>query len=373
MFAKICAVAVCLCCALPCFAQEKPGSLDNPLDIGRGLGWHTYDYMNSRLGQLDPKHYPGIRAWLEEYQAFGKDATSSDPKTWPKEFDYEKVVYSSPKFWQATFEVIPGDAAWMSYYVSCLMGAGEYNRAEDAIIVLLHCDHIKNDMRLTMLQTLDMSYKVAEYCEEPVKEGVKLYDEGKFDEALAKHKAAIDINPADALAWYELGFTLRKKEIGDVSEKDPLTLYEYKDDKLVGDLPKHFTPEINAAYANSRKHNPLFASAYFSDDRATFEKMFVINNKLMPLWKEFTKGGPNGHVPDETLVQFGTLCQELGIHELAIISRIVLSERHKKYAPEDIDFIEKSIKVIAPGKPTEDAMARLRSYNPKLRMLFPQK
>lgn len=370
MFTRMCALALCLCCVSSAIAQKEP---DNPLDGGRSLGWHNYNYMNARLTKLDPAVYPGIRGWLDGYKAFGKEAKPFDTSTWPKEFDYDKIVFSSPKFWQATFEVIPGDSAWMSYYVGTLMGAGEYRRAELASIILLHCDHIKSDMRITMLQTLSLTYDMAKYCNEPVKEGVKLYDEGKFDEALAKYKSAIETNPANAMAWYETAFTLRKKEIGDVSEKDPLTLFEYKDDKLVGEMPKHFTPEIHNAYANSRKHDPLYSSAYFSDDRSTFEKMFVINNKLIPLWKEFTKGGPNGHVPDETLVEFGSLCQDLGIHELAIISRIVLSERHKKYATEDIDFIEKSLKAIAPGKPTEDAIARLRSENPNLRQLISQK
>jgi len=100
MLARIWVVVLCLCLVPQIKAEEKPSG--SAIEMSRGLGWHTYNYMNSRLGKLDPQDYPGIRGWLQEYQAFGKDATAFDPKSWPQEFDFDKVVLSSPKFWQAT-------------------------------------------------------------------------------------------------------------------------------------------------------------------------------------------------------------------------------------------------------------------------------
>lgn len=356
-------------------AQEQASpQTKSKVEMARGICWFDYEYMKSRLSKLDSNEYPGIQAWLDEYQKFAQNATANDPSTWPNKFDFDKVVLGSPTFWQATFEVVPGDAAWMSSYVSKLIGAGEFERARTAIIILLHSDHFHDDIRKTMLMTLSLSELARTEVNELVEEGVKHFDQGKLDAAMENINQALELNPASGFAWYEYAFTKRRMEIEKDANPSVNAMFKFNSEgKLEGELPRYYNPDIRSALEKSRQHNPLFPSAYFLDDKDLLERSWRIQVKLTPLWNDFSKDGPMGRISDEKLQEFATMCQQDQLHEAAILARIVLAERRKSYSKEDVDFLAISLRAIAPGEPVETALKRLGQADPKLRMLIPQK
>src|SRR5262249_35926262 len=119
-----------------------------------------------------------------------------------------------------------------------------------------------------------------------------------------------------------------------------------------------FDPEVKAAYARARRHDPFQINAYQGDERAVIDGFLALGRRGLPacgrLARDWSKPAP-----DEVLTSLAGACQEAGVHELALVARQVLIARHGRYLPEDHPFISAGLKALAPGKATEQTLADL--------------
>jgi hypothetical protein len=207
------------------------------------------------------------------------------------------------------------------------------------------------------------SHAVGERSNKLLHDGITLFDKGDYAGALKKHQEAITSWPQNGWAHYEYGLTLRQKQWKESGEK-----VLGKGSVIVNSGPKS-SPEVAAAFANARKHDPFQLKAYQGDDPEVIAGFMALGEKGMPAWEQITKA-QQSQVGDDVLEKLADALQEANQHELALATREILVARRNRYSPADHPFITKSLQKLAPGKPTEATLERLAGGKLAFRQLI---
>jgi tetratricopeptide (TPR) repeat protein len=331
--------------------------------VSRQQGWQAANYIIEVLEQGDAKEFPGIAAWLKEYKEAVKEIDfKADPATWPM-VDIDGLVTKNPSYWRAYYEIAPGDPGLAMLHGGLLLFGGEPRRGSTLVAAFQQRPDIPKPINRVLDSVVANGQQASKESSAKVLEGAKLYDEGKYDEALKLHEEALKLNPQDGFAHYEWGLTLRQKQWLAAGIKPP------EGDKIVvSDKSLKFSPEVAAAFSQARRHDPFQWKAYQGEDRAVIEALQSMVKKVMPNWDLLTKTRP-GRIETEQLTQLDEGCQEAQIDELALVLRSVLVARRGRYAPEDHPFIAKSVRTLAPGKITDEVVDKLAGKQLKLRQI----
>jgi hypothetical protein len=87
-------------------------SSENPAEkmhAARRFGWQLATLTIENLRAADPKEYPGIVAWLRDFDKATKGIDLKvAPNKWPA-VDADALLTNNPSFWQAHYEIAPGD------------------------------------------------------------------------------------------------------------------------------------------------------------------------------------------------------------------------------------------------------------------------
>lgn len=197
-----------------------------------------------------------------------------------------------------------------------------------------------------------------------VMKGTKLFDEGKYEEALKLHEEALKLDPQDGFAHYEWGLTVRQRDWIKAGIKPPTG------DKIsVNDKTLKFSPAVAAAFGRARQHDPFQWKAYQGEDPVVIESFQAMMQQGMPNWEKLNKARPN-RLEDEPLLRLGEGCQGSRNDELALVLRSVSIARRGRYAPEDHPFMAKSLRRLAPGKNSEGIIDKLAGPALKARQII---
>ncbi len=341
--------------AIPTPGQEQADRKSSPaehLSEARQLGWMAAAPLIDILLQSDPNDFPGLQAFVKGYAETVKGLDPSrPPKEWPA-IDIDAFVTRNPTFWRASFEVRPGDPAWLCYvHAGLLLGAGEARRAQLVMALARQSRGNPQPMRDAIGQMLTVAECVIRDGVDATSAGVTLFDKGDKKGAIDRYRKAIAIWPQNPFAHYELGLSLRAHVMEARGER-PFKLGTVQ---VRGDLPP--MPEVEECFARARRHDPLRLEAYQGAGKDVLPRLQALMNCLEP-WQQIASSG-NKLVTDDVIAQFSQGCQEAGLHDLAIVARQVLISRRGRFIPADHPFLAKSLRALAPGPPSEAALKLL--------------
>ena len=321
--------------------------------VARQQGFQLAAYIVTALEGSDEKDFPGIAAWLQDYKAAVKGIDpKADPATWPT-VDVDALVTNNPHYWQAYYEVAPGDPGLGMLHGGLLHLGGEASRGSYVAIVFQQRPGVPQPIYHALDVLVAQSQEASKQSTAAVMKGTKLYDEGKYDEALKLHEEALKLDPQNGFAHYEWGLTVRQRDWLKAGIKPPMG------DKItVNDKTLKFSPAVAAAFGRARRHDPFQWKAYQGEDPIVIESLQAMMQQGMPNWEKLAKARPN-RLEDEPLRQLGEGCQGSRNDELALVLRSVSIARRGRYAPEDHPFMAKSLRRLAPGKISEGIIDKL--------------
>jgi tetratricopeptide (TPR) repeat protein len=346
------AVALLIVCIGNCVAMAEPPKPSTDVSKPRLAGLQLALAVIEQLEAEDLSQYPGIEAWLKDLHKSTRGMSPETPvEKWPK-FDVDALMAHNPNFWQAYYEIAPGDPGLMVIHAGLLMSAGEMSRASHILVIALQRPGVPRTFREGMLGMLSNTMQAGKASEALVNEGVKLHDKGKYEAALAKYEEALAAWPQNDLAHYELGYTIFTQSLVAAGEKPPAAGAVIVNKKL--ELPA----KAKAAYAKSRYHDPLEYMAYQGDEKPVIDGLRVLLEKGLPVWQKLAKE-PETRIDYMALQDFSNACQEAGIDELGLVVRQVMVARRGRYAPSDHPYFTTSLRKLAPGKQTDALLKRL--------------
>jgi len=250
----------------PCrvVAAEPPATPTLPaLNEARKTGWELAMIVVEKLEAGDNNKWPGIAAWLKEFRnATKRIDLKTSPEKWPR-LDVDSLMTRNPKFWDAYYEIAPGDPGAVLLQAGLLLAGGECDRAAYAIVIGSQRNGIPKaiwtgfDIILSQADTVKKKANVRVY------EGIKLHDAGEYDAALKKYTQAIQEWPANGFAHYERGLTLRETDRAKTPKGNKET----------------FSKEVVEAFALARRHDPWQWKAYQGSDPEVTAGLVALGKK----------------------------------------------------------------------------------------------
>ncbi|MBN1908830.1 MAG: tetratricopeptide repeat protein [Pirellulales bacterium] len=329
--------------------------------------WILNTQLLENLGKGDATQSPGTHAWLKDFRAQTQGIDKDTPVAkWPK-VDVGKLIDHNPNFWRMYFEIAPGDPLLTMIQASLLLSQGEARRAAYLLELGQYWPGIPKRMVRTFQSVHFMAMVSLKASSDMTQEGIKLFDQGDYDGAIKKYHEALKLCPQNGWTSYELGYALRTK--AQVARGEPLD----KPGTLKTNGPLNDPPEVTAAFADARLHDPLQFMAYQGTDQEVIKGFVALVKKVKPAWDILRKPGATKQAEYYALKDLSEGFQEAGVHDLAILARQLMAARRNSYAPEDYPIFVTSLRKLAPGKDTERLLSRLGGAETiAFRTLIPQ-
>jgi tetratricopeptide (TPR) repeat protein len=329
----------------------------------RRASWILTTELIEILKQGDATQLPGTHAWLKDFREQTKGIDKDTPVAkWP-EVDIGALVDHNPNFWRMYFEIAPADPMLTLIHAGLLLSQGEAKRTAYIVELGRHRPGIPKKLiqALDMLQNTAMAALKASNA--ATQEGVKLFDQGDYDAAMKKYREAHKLCPTNGWTYYEMGYTLRTKaQVARGEEpKKPGTL------EING--KSQDTPEVIAAFAGARRHDPLLFEAYQGSDPDVIKGALAMAKQVMPAWKALREEGIEKGAEYHALKDLSEGLGEAGVYDLAIFARQLITARRNSYDAADYPIFSAGLRKLAPGAAVEETLARLAGKTMKFRPL----
>jgi tetratricopeptide (TPR) repeat protein len=348
---------VCLVAAASHSAQREKQPSYLEMDEARKSGWEMVRVVMDRLEVDDQNAFPGIQAWLKEFQQTTRGIDlKTPPSQWPV-LDVDALATRNANFWRAFYEVAPGDPGLILLHAGMLLTSGEALRASNVVNIGNQTPGVPKELRdgfeLIAAHVRNLSRKPRVL----VREGVKLNNSGDYPGTIKKYREALALWPQDGLAHYELGQTLMFQELKAAGKEVP------SGKSVTINTGWKFSKDVDAEYARARQHDPFQYMAYQGSDKEVIAGLTALVKRGMPVWSKLEKD-PKARIDDTEVEQLAAACQEAGIHDLALAARGVMVIRRGRYLPADHPFITTSLRKLASGTAVDETLKRLNSPKP---------
>ena len=345
-------------------AQAPPAEGANALAAGRESGLQLTKLVVEKLPAGENDEFPGIAAWKADFAKATQDRDQAAAPAKLPAVDVDALVTRNPNFWRAYYEIAPGDPGLALLHAGLLLGSGEATRAEALMVIAAQRPGVPQEVRKIFGVISGSRQRIAQPSNALVEEGNALFDQGDYEAALKKHQAALALWPQNGWAHYELGLTLRQQQWKAAGVKLP-----DRPSLLVNQGPKN-SPEVAAAFAKARLHDPFQFRAYQGDDKEVIAGLLALTKQALPVWEQLNKR-PAAAAKDEELAQLAAALQAASQHELALATQQIVVARRGRFLPADHPFITKSLHALAPGKTTDATLERLAGGKLAFRQLIP--
>jgi tetratricopeptide (TPR) repeat protein len=250
-------------------------------------------------------------------------------------------------------------------HAGLLLACGEATRAQYVTQFYHFRPGIPKSIDSVLASLAHAARQAAKPSDAATQAGVELFDAGDYAGAVKKYREALRLWPQNGWAWYELGFTIRTQQWAAAGVKTaPLNSVRINDT-----VTAKFSPEVAAAFADSRRHTPFQFMAYQGGDQAVIQGFMALVQKVQPAMKTLGEANDQATV-DQALQQLAEGCQEAGIHEMALVCRQILVARRGRYDRSDHPFIAASLRKLVPGPETEAVLKRLSGAHAAFRQLI---
>lgn len=322
------------------------------LNEARQASWQLVLLVIEKLNNGDAKTFPGIAAWLKDFQRVAKGIdVKLTPDQWPA-MDVDALVTRNPNYWQAYYEIAPGDPGLMLLHAALLLNGGEATRAIYLTAIAKQRPGIPKEIQTALDIVLSSAQKSGTKSNALVEAGIQLHDKGNYAGALKKYQEALAVWPQNGWAHYEMGYTILIQQMIAAGEKLP------PPNGVVINSKRKPSAEEAAAFGKARWHDPFQFKAYQGDDKEVIRGLQSLLKRGLPAWQKIAND-PNKMVDDQSLERLAAACQDANIHDLALSVRQIVAARRGRYAPDDHPFFTKSLVKLAPGPQTEAILERL--------------
>lgn len=342
--------------------SAAPGARAAERIAARKTGWNVAMVIVGKLESGDQRVFPGIQAWLEDFR---KKTEGIDLKASPEKQplpDVDALVAHNPNFWRAYYEIAPGDPGLALLHAGLLLVSDEPSRAIYVLDFARFSPGIPKEMRTVFAVVQAAARRLQRESHAITREGIELFDRKDYAAAIKKYEQALAVLPQNGWAHYELGYTRRTQLlIAAGIEPEPSGTMRINSDPIK-------SAEVQASFANSRRHDPLQLMAYQGSDQEVLRGCLALRKKAVPAIKKLNNATERP-VIDEALQQVAEGLHEANSHELALAVRQVMAARRTRYDPTDHPFISASLRKLAPGPVTEEILKRLLGGPLALRQL----
>jgi tetratricopeptide (TPR) repeat protein len=330
--------------------DPQPPAPASQLDRAKSAGWQVALQIADALKADKSQSFPGCVAWLQDFEKIRKKA---DPQSEaPPTFDVDALVANNPNFWQAYYEIRPGDVGMAFLHGGLLLASGEAVRASHLFLIAKSQPGLPKALEPMLNTLLAMCANAGKESNALVGEGIKLHDKGDCAGAIEKYRQAVKLWPQNGFAHFEMGFSQHIQNLVAKGEKPP------PNGTAIVNGSMKLAPEVKAAYDKARKHDPFQLNAYQGDDQEVIGGFLAMGKKGLPAVKKLSED-PADKAVAEVLEQLADASQKAGQHELALSARQMFVARRGRYAPADHPFFTVSLRKLAPGKQTEELLKRL--------------
>ena len=332
----------------------------------RQASWILTCQLIEILEKSDAKQWPGTHAWLEDLH---KQTSGIDMNTpvamWPK-VEIGALVDHNPNFWRMYFEIAPADPTLTIIHASLLLSQGEAMRAAYILELGQHRPGIPKLAKQTFRALQATAMASLEASKAITREGTKLFDQGDYDGAIKKYRQALELCPQNGWTYYEMGYTLRTQAT--IARGEPLG----KPGTVKTQGKSHDSPEVTAALAKSRRHDPLQFMAYQGSDPEVIKGFIALTKQVAPAWKALHEEEITRDAEYHALKDLSEGLRDAGVYDLAIFARQLMVARRNSYDPDDYPIIAAGLRRLAPGKKIEDILTRLEGQSMTFRPLTKQ-
>ena len=335
-----------------------------PLQDAQRAGWDTAGILAQGMAAADPKRFPGIHAWLNDYRAAGgalgkRSAGAPLPK-----LDVDRLVVGNPAFWRAYFEMTPGDPGTMLLHGALLLAGGEASRAAYVLLIARQTVQIDKGLLEAMNELLMHAQRTINAGALNVAEAAKLHDEGSPGAALTRLRPAIDAWPANALAHYESALAMLAQQYVARGRSAPPRSRLSIHSELAP------STETRAAYARARRHDPLMIRAYQGDETGDADVLLVLGKTIRPLWDIIARD-TQAETRDDALRNLAAALRQAGLTELALALGQVVIGREGGYDDADLKTVRADLNAVAPAA-ADPVWKRLSQARPEFaRIVMP--
>lgn len=355
-------LAIWLFCSTQAWGQNvSKEDVKSVMCNARQTGWQLAMMTVDSLKQGNLTDFPGIRAWLDDFEdATQGIAADVSPDNWPP-VNIDALLTKNPNFWQAHYEIAPGDPGLNLLHGGLLLSVGESTRGSYVVAIAHQRSGIPKALQQAFETLLINAQVYAKASNDFVNRGIALHDKGDYPGALKEYQSALDLWPQNGLAHYEIGYSLLQQQMIAAGKK------KLPPGKIIVDAPQN-PPEIDAAFAKARKFDPFQFMAYQGTDQEVIRGLLALSKKGLPAWQN-VKTHLHQQVDDQVLEDLAEACQIANSHDLALVTRQILVARHKRYSPPDHPFFTTSLRKLAPGQQVEDILQRLATGTIKAKQI----
>jgi hypothetical protein len=116
-------------------AAPEPPQTGRELQEARRIGWELAMEIVEAMEAGERRGFPGIEAWLKDAH---KVAKGNGPKPLAEPWlllDGDALVTRNPHYWQAYYEIAPGDPGLALLHAGLLLASGEATRASQLVVI----------------------------------------------------------------------------------------------------------------------------------------------------------------------------------------------------------------------------------------------
>lgn len=246
----------------------------------RQVGWTAAASLIAGLEKADAATFPGAHAWLGDYR---KATDGLDPKatpnSWP-EIDIDELVTHNPNFWQAYYEIAPGDPGLMMLHAALLQGAGEISRSSYIIALAKQRPNIDKGVLPFMNGIQGNNQQVLNAFNPLVRRGIELFDAGDYSAAAKQFEETLEIWPQYGWCLFELGLTTFFRDEIEAGREPP------KFGTAGVDASVKLSERVVSLYESARWHDPLSWRSYQGSDQKVIQGAVAWTKFGLAAWKE---------------------------------------------------------------------------------------
>ena len=282
------------------------------LDMVRKVGWKEVEDLLPVLAEQSSADFPGMAALAADLRSVA-GATRTIPGSPP--IDSGRLVDHNPHFWNAFYEIAPGDPLMARLHVSLLLAAGDIARADRIATLAINFGRMALDHRQELVRLDVHAQLVLQGSRRSAHERERLRSTKAFAGLAERAQAALAVWPQDPAALADLATAQRG---------------------LAGPAGPAALPE---------------ADPFLAIDPAKAGREPAAERDLRALWTLIDEEKATGD--DQVLRRFSILAQAAGVDDLALVARSLLAGWSVGSLPLDELFARASLQRLV--KPEEAA------------------